>query len=58
MLTELFPSKLEFRGLSDEDEDDPTVIGSPDLDDEDEDDDDPADNGDADTPDEIVDPVE
>ena len=36
MLTELFPAKLAFRGLSDEDDEDPTVVDAPgDLDDDD-----------------------
>jgi hypothetical protein len=39
MLTELFPLKLEFRGLSDEDPDE-IAIDSPDVDDDDDDDDD------------------
>lgn len=44
MLTELFPLKLAFRGLSDEDDEDPTVVDAPgDLDDDDEDEDDDAD---------------
>ena len=41
MLIELIPAKLEFRGLSDEDEDEIT-IASPDIDEEDEEDDDAA----------------
>ena len=44
MLTELFPLKLAFRGLSDEDDEDPTVVDAPgDLDDDDLDEDDAAD---------------
>jgi hypothetical protein len=36
MVTELFPLKLAFRGLSDEDDEDPTVVDAPgDLDDDD-----------------------
>ena len=36
MLTELFPLQLAFRGLSDEDEEDPAVVDAPgDLDDDD-----------------------
>lgn len=43
MFTELIPAKLAFRGLSDEDEEDPTVVDAPgDLDDEDEEDEDEA----------------
>jgi hypothetical protein len=43
MLTELFPLKLAFRGLSDEDDEDPTVVDAPgDLDDDDVDEDDDA----------------
>ncbi|HEY5221268.1 MAG TPA: hypothetical protein VIJ29_03970 [Candidatus Paceibacterota bacterium] len=41
MLTELFPLQLAFRGLSDEDDEDPTVVDAPgDLDDDDADEDD------------------
>ena len=41
MLTELFPLQLAFRGLSDEDDEDPTVVDAPgDLDDDDLDEDD------------------
>jgi hypothetical protein len=53
MVTELIPTKLEFRGLSDEDEDEIT-IASPDIDEEDDDgddDDDLQDGGNADAPD-------
>jgi len=43
MVTELFPLKLAFRGLSDEDDEDPTVVDAPgDLDDDDLDEDDDA----------------
>ena len=44
MVTELFPAKLAFRGLSDEDDEDPTVVDAPgDLDDDDMDEDDDTD---------------
>jgi hypothetical protein len=49
MVKELFPLKLAFRGLSDEDDEDPTVVDAPgDLDDDDLDEDDaPAGGGDV-----------
>jgi hypothetical protein len=47
MLTELFPLKLAFRGLSDEDEEEIT-LDSPDVDDEEGDDDGDLDVGDDD----------
>ncbi len=45
MLTELFPLKLAFRGLSDEDPDEIT-IDSPDVDEDEDDDDLPGVDGD------------
>ena len=56
MVTELFPLKLEFRGLSDEDPDEIT-IDSPDVD-EDEDDDDDDLKGDDDAAPEEAEPSE
>jgi hypothetical protein len=47
MVTELFPLKLEFRGLSDEDPDE-IAIDSPDAEDDDDEDDDDLPGGDSD----------
>jgi len=59
MLTELFPLKLAFRGLSDEDDEDPTVVDAPgDLDDDDLDEDDDADVAADNDTDDTASPIE